>query len=85
MKSCRDTPERKWAADLTAMTQVSIVGFAIGGAFLSMAYYDLYYILIALLVVLERHVAEVRQEQRVPETAALEPGAPPEPRVHPAR
>jgi len=54
IKFCKDRAELKWASDLAAMSQVSIVGFAIGGAFLSLAYYDLYYDVIVLLVVLER-------------------------------
>ncbi|MDJ0741180.1 MAG: putative O-glycosylation ligase, exosortase A system-associated [Gammaproteobacteria bacterium] len=33
--------EAAWAAELGAMVQVSLVGFAVGGTFLSMAYYDL--------------------------------------------
>ena len=53
-KYCKDKFELKWAADLATMIQVSIVGYAVGGAFLSLPYYDLYYYLIALLVLLEK-------------------------------
>jgi probable O-glycosylation ligase (exosortase A-associated) len=42
--------EKRWAADLAAMVQVSMVGYASGGAFLGLAYFDLYYALIALVV-----------------------------------
>lgn len=56
VKYCKDKAELKWAADLAAMSQVSIVGFAVGGAFLSMAYYDLYFDVLALLVVLEKTI-----------------------------
>jgi probable O-glycosylation ligase (exosortase A-associated) len=83
IKSCRGRPERKWAADLAAMTQVSIVGYAVGGAFLSMAYYDLYYVLIILLVVLERHLAEVRREQGAGEAATSRPDLSRGARIHP--
>jgi len=34
-------PESLWAADLGSMCQVSLVGYLIGGAFLSLAYFDL--------------------------------------------
>jgi putative inorganic carbon (HCO3(-)) transporter len=41
----------KWATDLAAMVQVSLVGYAIGGAFLGLAYFDLPYHLIAVIVI----------------------------------
>lgn len=41
----------KWAAHLAAMCQLSLVGYAVGGAFLGLAYFDLYYHVIALIVV----------------------------------
>lgn len=43
-------PEYKWASDLTAMTQVSLVGYATGGAFLGLAYFDLPYHLLIIVV-----------------------------------
>jgi len=39
-----------WCTELGAMSQVAIFGFAVGGAFLSLAYWDLPYNLMALLV-----------------------------------
>lgn len=54
IKLCKRKEALKWAHDLAAMSQVSIVGYAVGGAFLSLAYYDLYYYIIALLVLLEK-------------------------------
>lgn len=36
-------PEARWCADLGAMSQVALVGYAVGGAFLSLAYFDLPY------------------------------------------
>jgi len=38
------------------MCQVCIIGFAVGGAFLTLAYYDLYYDIITILVVLEKYL-----------------------------
>ena len=43
--------ETKWAADLASMVQVSIIGYASAGAFLGLAYFDLYYVLIAIMVI----------------------------------
>jgi probable O-glycosylation ligase (exosortase A-associated) len=50
-RRARDNPEAKWAADLASMTQVSMVGYASTGAFLGLAYFDLYYTLIAIMVI----------------------------------
>lgn len=57
-KFCKDKPELKWAGDLATMCQVSIVGYAVAGAFLSMPYYDFYYYTIALLVLLDKQIKE---------------------------
>ena len=43
-------PETKWVSDLGGMCQVSLVGYAVGGAFLSLSYYDLPYNLLILVV-----------------------------------
>ncbi|HTD05635.1 MAG TPA: hypothetical protein VK751_17670, partial [Undibacterium sp.] len=54
LRYCKGKEDLKWAADLAAMCQVSIIGFAIGGAFLTLAYYDLYYDIVGLLVLLDK-------------------------------
>lgn len=43
-------PDLYWMRDLAAMIQVSLVGYAVTGAFLDMAYFDYYYALIAVVV-----------------------------------
>jgi probable O-glycosylation ligase (exosortase A-associated) len=50
IRVCKNDPERKWAADLAAMIQVSLVGYGAGGAFLGLAYFDLTYHLMIILV-----------------------------------
>lgn len=49
-KHGRTQAETEWCFHLGSMVQVSLVGFAVGGAFLSLAYYDLSYNLMALTV-----------------------------------
>jgi probable O-glycosylation ligase (exosortase A-associated) len=50
IRVCKNDPERRWAADLAAMIQVSLVGYGAGGAFLGLAYFDLPYHLMIILV-----------------------------------
>jgi probable O-glycosylation ligase (exosortase A-associated) len=42
-------PNLSWANDLARMTQVSLVGFAVAGAFQNLAFFDFYFLLIAIL------------------------------------
>ena len=42
--------ETRWGADLASMLQVSMLGYAAAGAFLGLAYFDLYYDVIAMMV-----------------------------------
>ncbi|RQO58694.1 putative O-glycosylation ligase, exosortase A system-associated [Paucibacter sp. KBW04] len=46
----RKKPETQWFSDLGAMCQVSLVGYLVGGAFLSLSYYDLPYNIMILVV-----------------------------------
>ena len=43
--------ETRWSVDLASMLQVSLMGYAVSGAFLGLAYFDLYYDLIAMMVI----------------------------------
>jgi putative inorganic carbon (HCO3(-)) transporter len=54
IKFCGTDSTLAWASSLAKMAQVSIIGFAVSGAFLSLAYFDLYYDVIAVLVLLEK-------------------------------
>ena len=49
-KNASEHSETQWAAVLGSMTQVSLVGFAVGGAFLSLSYFDLPYNLMVMVV-----------------------------------
>jgi hypothetical protein len=62
-KNATGNPETEWAAVLGGMCQVSLVGYAVGGAFLSLAYFDLPYN-IMVLVVLARRWVEAQQREK---------------------
>jgi len=57
IRSVRNHPDLKWASDFAAMAQVSLVGYMVGGAFLSLAYYDYFWYVVAALVITQRIVA----------------------------
>jgi len=77
IRLARPRTELRWASLLAGMLQVSIVGYVVGGTFLGLAYFDLPYSLMALVVVThEIVVRELRAEQASPEPAmALEGSA----------
>ena len=52
-KLSRPHQQLSWAYDLASLVQVSLIGYAVGGAFLGLAYFDFYYHLIAIVVVLQ--------------------------------
>ena len=69
VRRARDHPDLAWAADLAAMVQVSIAAYAIAGLFLNLATFDLYYHLVAIVV-----IAHALVRQRL--AAAAPAGAP---------
>jgi len=56
----RDNADTAWVADLGSMSQVCLVGYLIGGLFLSLAYFDLPYNVLVLVVAAKRWLGEAR-------------------------
>ncbi|WP_432377735.1 putative O-glycosylation ligase, exosortase A system-associated [Duganella sp. P38] len=50
VRQARGQPQLDWAVRLANMLQVSLCGFAVGGAFLSLAYFDVPYFIMAAMV-----------------------------------
>lgn len=70
----RKQAQTKWLSDLGAMSQASLMGYFVGGAFLSLSYYDLPYNLMALIVLGCRYLdrkgwIEEEQQQQASESA----------------
>lgn len=73
----RDRPDLAWAHILASMLQVSLIGYATAGAFLNLGFFDLYYTLVAVIVVLRHVVGEELAGARQAAGAAMPaPGAP---------
>lgn len=76
VRQCRDRTDLYWARDLAAMIQVSMLGYYIGGAFLGLAYFDLIYHLIAIVILLQVIVQREAEAADAANLSAL-PGHPP--------
>lgn len=50
IKACKGYEQLKWAKDLAVALQAGIIGFAIGGAFLAMSLFDLFYHFIVMMI-----------------------------------
>jgi probable O-glycosylation ligase (exosortase A-associated) len=64
IRQTRKDPALFWARDLADMARVSLISFYVGGAALSMAYSDVYLILIALMSTLRELTDPARIEER---------------------
>jgi putative inorganic carbon (hco3(-)) transporter len=64
----RQQPQTLWCAQLGAMGQVALVGYAVGGAFLSLSYFDLPYIVVSLIVLARLWMARQAWLTEVPST-----------------
>ena len=74
----RNTAKQKelyWAFALARMVQVSLIGFAVGGTFLSLLYFDVPYYLIAAMVVTRILVEKELKKQATSIVANKGPGA----------
>ena len=74
-------PQLAWAGDLAAMLQVSMVVFVVGGAALSLAYYDVFLTMLAVLEVLRVIVVRnsevyLRTAEEVPQKKGMFSEAP---------
>jgi len=76
-KRASKVPNMLWAGDLATMLQVSLIGFFVAGAFLGLPYFDLYFHLVALLVILKAMVQRELAAATQPATAAMPAGAGP--------
>jgi putative inorganic carbon (hco3(-)) transporter len=52
-------PELGWAVDLAGMIQVSLFAFLVSGAALAMAYFDLIYVLMGVLISMQMQVRKI--------------------------
>lgn len=78
-RGTRNDPELGWLYHLGSMVQVSLIGFAVGGAFLSLAYFDLPYNIVVMLVVCTRWRREHKLVELPADASAPQMPAAPKP------
>jgi probable O-glycosylation ligase (exosortase A-associated) len=70
IKAVGKYPDLEWMKHLASMMQVSLIGYAVTGAALGLAYFDFYYALIAILVatkvLLDKELAERTGNAEIP-------------------
>ncbi|TFH09551.1 MAG: putative O-glycosylation ligase, exosortase A system-associated [Nitrosomonadales bacterium] len=64
IRNTRGIDEYQWATSLATMIQVSLVGFAMGGTFLSLLYFDVPFYLMAALIV-TRSIVEKELKEKI--------------------
>lgn len=80
-REARAHPQAQWCESLAAMCQVSLIGYFVGGAFLSLAYFDLPYNIMVLVVLARRWVVdhgwerEAQTEQKSGAAPGLSPSS----------
>jgi putative inorganic carbon (hco3(-)) transporter len=72
IRATRQRPEMRWARDLAAMIQVTLVAYMSAGAFLGLAYFDYLYHLIAVVVVVH-HLVKATSATPSVEARPVEP------------
>jgi probable O-glycosylation ligase (exosortase A-associated) len=74
VRTTRGDPDRQWIAEYAQFIGVSLVAYVVGGVFLNMPYFDLFYQLVAVVVILQRAAqapAPVIAEPQAPLLRAL--------------
>jgi putative inorganic carbon (HCO3(-)) transporter len=64
-RATKAIPSMSWAMDLVTMMQVSFLAFFVSGVALSMAYYDLVFLFIGIVLALNRMVSEYKPDAAV--------------------
>jgi probable O-glycosylation ligase (exosortase A-associated) len=63
VRSTRNRPHQEWIGDCARMIQVSLAAYLVSGTFLSMSYFDLFYHLVAITVLLKVFAAQPVAEE----------------------
>jgi probable O-glycosylation ligase (exosortase A-associated) len=62
IRMAKRQPDTRWASDLAAMIQVTLIAYMSAGAFLGLAYFDYFYHLLVVIVVLHHLLNSARTD-----------------------
>jgi probable O-glycosylation ligase (exosortase A-associated) len=82
-RQARGRPALAWTKDYSTMLRLSLVAYAVGGAFLGLAYFDLYYNVVAAVVILKILVRRELSQEAAKVRAARASSAAPVPAPFP--
>lgn len=71
IRNTRDRPELTWARDLASMLQVGLIAYAANGVFLNLAFFDLYYHFVAIMII-TREIVKAELEKSVSRSQTLQ-------------
>lgn len=83
-KTAAARPDMQWAADLGRMIQVSLISFAVGGAFLELAYFDFFFQLVGMSLMMHRLLSSAPQATAASASARSASALPAGPQTGPA-
>lgn len=66
IRMTKDDPSLTWARDLASMVQVSLVGYAVAGSFLTLATFDLYWHMVAMVAITDMLVVRELAKKKAP-------------------
>jgi len=69
-KAARTVPALAWSAELVTMMQVSFLAFFVSGIALSMAYYDLVFLFVGIVLAMDRMVGDYKKSPEAAVQAA---------------
>lgn len=64
IRKYRDVPSMQWLFHYAQMVEASLIGYVVSGLFLSMSYFDLYYHLVAIAILLKKFSQDYEEERR---------------------
>jgi len=70
-KESRELAGMEWMGEIAAAIGIGMVAYVVSGAFLSLAYFDLFYAFVAVGVILRRHLNETKTASEQPKNAQL--------------
>jgi O-antigen ligase len=71
VRATRGDPARQWISDAAQFIGVSLAAYAVGGVFLNMPYFDLFYQVVAVVVILQQAAQAPGSEIAAPQESLL--------------